>query len=159
MKILTRLAFLTFVCVLPIAIKAQTQPPGQTRLHDVQSIYIEDLGGSDEAARFKLLIEGELSNKGFKIVDSAKQADATLSGVISLVDPGYYFRGTNDISVTLKLAGADGSRLWTGNSAGQIRIYNPIRAQTFDEPVAYRARELAKKLRDEWQKSAKRRTK
>ena len=67
MKILTRLAFLTFVCVLPIAIKAQTQPPSPTRLHEVQSIYIEDFGGFDEAARFKLLIEGELSNKGFKI--------------------------------------------------------------------------------------------
>ena len=158
MKILMDLVFLTFVCVLPIAVKAQTQPPSQIKLHDVQNIFIEDLGGSDEAARFKLLIEGELSNKGFKIVDSPKQADATLSGVLSVVDPGY-FRGPNDISVTLKLAGADGGRLWTGNSAGQIRIYNPIRAQTFDEPVAYRARELAKKLRDEWQKSAKRRTK
>ena len=158
MKTLTRLAFLTFVCVLPIAIKAQTQPPSQPRLHDVQSIYIEDLGGSDEAARFKLLIEGELSNKGFKIVDSPKQADANLSGVVSVVDLGY-FGGTNDISVTLRLAGADGGRLWTGNSAGQIHIYNPIRAQTFDEPIAYRARQLAKKLRDEWQKSAKRRTK
>ena len=38
---------------------------------------------------------------------------------------------------------------------GQIIILNPITSLKFKEPVEYRAKELAKKLRGDWEKSAR----
>jgi hypothetical protein len=77
-----------------------------------------------------------------------------LSGATS-VSPSGFYGGPADISVTARLVSADGSRLWSANTGGQIYILNPVNSFKFKEPVDYRAKELAKKLRGDWERSAK----
>src|SRR2546425_9778335 len=54
------------------------------KLHLVEKIYVGEMGNSDEAARFRLLLEEELAKKDFKVVSKPDAADAILSGVLSL---------------------------------------------------------------------------
>jgi hypothetical protein len=42
------------------------------------------MGESDEAKRFRLLLEDELSKRGFSITDKEESADAILTGILSL---------------------------------------------------------------------------
>jgi hypothetical protein len=88
------------------------------------------------------------------VVNSPQNADAVLSGAISVSESGIH-GGPADISVTARLISADGGRLWSTNIGGQISVINPIKALKFREPVEYRAKELAKRLRSDWEKSAK----
>jgi hypothetical protein len=129
----------------------QTQPPA---LHLVHKIYVEEMGTSDEAARFRLLLEDKLSEKGFTVVDRPEKADAVLGGALSVADGGIY-SGPADVSVTARLNSPDNVRLWGANIGGRIIILNPVKSLKFKEPVEYRAKELAKKLRDDWEKSAR----
>jgi hypothetical protein len=126
----------------------------QTSLHLAQKLYLEELGTSAEAARFRLLLENKLSEKGFTIVDKPEKADAILSGALS-VSPGGIYGGISDIGVTVQLKSPAGERLWDGNFAGQIIILRPIASFKFKDVVEYRAKELAKKLRSDWEKSAR----
>lgn len=151
---LSRIALLTVICVLPAFSRAAPSQTTKLALHDIQTIYVDDMGSSDEAVRFRLLLEDAIAKQSFKVADSADHADAVLSGIVSIVDSGYY-GVPNDIGVTVKLTTADGHRVWTGNSGGQIVRYNPIPSIKPEEPILHRARELAKKLRTDWQKSAK----
>ena len=137
-----------FTCVS--AEVAQTGPA----LHLVQKIYVEEMGTSPEAGRLRLLLEDQLSERGFTVVGTSEKADAVLSGVTSVARPGIH-GGPADIAVTARLTAADGSRLWSTNIGGQVSVINPIKALKFKEPVEHRARELAKRLRSDWEKSAK----
>ena len=87
-------------------------------------------------------------------MDKAEQADAVLGGALSVAQSGIY-GGPADISVTARLISPDGGRLWSTNIGGQIIILNPITSLKFKEPVEYRAKELAKKLRGDWEKYAR----
>lgn len=135
-------------------VSAQTLQAGPEALHLVRKIYVEAMGTSSEAARLRLLLEDQLSERGFTVVDSSQKADAVLSGVASVARPGIH-GGPADIAITARLTSADGSRLWSTNIGGQISVINPIKALKFKEPVEHRARELAKRLRSDWEKSAK----
>lgn len=135
-------------------VSAETLQTGPAALHLVQKIYVEEMGTSSEAARLRLLLEDQLSERGFTVVDSSQKADAVLSGVTSVARPGIY-GGPADIAITARLTSADGSRLWSTNIGGQMSVINPIKALKFKEPVEYRARELAKRLRSDWEKSVK----
>jgi hypothetical protein len=126
----------------------------QTFLHLVQKLYLEKLGTSAEAARFRLLLEDKLTEKGFIVVDKPEKADAILSGALSVSSAGIY-GGTSDIGVTVQLKSTAGERLWSGNFAGRIIIMGPIASLKFKDIVDYRAKELAKKLRNDWEKSAR----
>ena len=153
MRTLTALLFVLWL--VPSSVPANPYPQARpTTLHVVQKIYVEEMGTSTEAVRFRLLLEDQLSEKGFAIVDKAEKADAVLGGAVSVAQSGF-FGGPADISVTARLTSADGSRLWSANFGGQIIILNPVNSLKFKEPIEYRARELAKKLRGDWQKSAK----
>jgi hypothetical protein len=123
-------------------------------LHLVQKIYIEDMGASPEAARFRLLLEDQLSKNGFIVVNKREEADGVLGGATS-VSPSGFYGGPADISVTARLVSSDGSRLWSANMGGEIYILNPVNSLKFKEPVDYRAKELARKLRGDWERSAK----
>ena len=123
-------------------------------LHLVQKIYIDEMGTSAEAARFRLLLEDQLTRKGFTVVDRRENADAVLGGALSVAQSGIY-GGPADVSVTARLISSGGERLWSTNIGGQITILNPITSLRFNDPVEYRARELAKRLRGDWEKSAK----
>ena len=48
-----------------------------------------------------------------------------------------------------------GVRLWSVNSGGQIVILNPVSSLKFNEPIEYRAKELARKLSHAREQSAK----
>lgn len=126
----------------------------QTALHLMKKLYLEELGTSAEAARFRLLLEDKLLERGFTVVDKPEQADAILSGALSVSLAGIY-GGGSDVGVTAQLKTPGGARLWSGNFAGQIIILGPIASLKFKDVVEYRAKELAKKLRSEWEKSAR----
>jgi hypothetical protein len=147
------LLFALWLTLPGVAAKAHTQTR-PTALHQVQKIYVEALGNSDEAARFRLLLEDRLSEKGFTVVDKPEQADAVLGGALSVAQTGIY-GGPADVSVTARLVSADGTRLWGDNIGGSMIILNPVKSIKFREPVEYRARELAKRLRGDWEKSAR----
>ena len=123
-------------------------------LHLVQKIYVEDMGTSPEAARFRLLLEDQLSENGFTVVAKREEADAVLAGALSVARSGIY-GGPADIGVTARLNSSDGARLWSVNTGGQIVILNPVSSLKFKEPLEYRAKELAKKLSHARQQSAK----
>jgi len=153
MRKLTALLFI--VSLAPSAVLANTNAQTTTKaLHLAQKIYVEEMGTSPEAARFRLLVEDQLSAKGFTIVDRGEKADAVLSGVVSVAQPDF-FGGPADISVTARLISSAGDRLWSGNIGGQIYTLNPVSSLKFKEPIQYRAKELAKKLRSDWEKSVR----
>lgn len=56
----------------------------QSALNAVRKIHVGSMGETDEAERFRLLFEDELSRKGFTVVDVAEKADAVLTGVLSV---------------------------------------------------------------------------
>jgi hypothetical protein len=112
------------------------------------------MGTSTQAGRFRLLLEDQLSGQGFTVVDSPENADAVLSGALSVDDSGI-FGGDSDVGVTARITSAGGERLWGYNIGGQITILNPVKSLKFKEPIEYRAKELAKKLRGDWERSAR----
>ncbi|HEV2837587.1 MAG TPA: hypothetical protein VGW58_19850 [Pyrinomonadaceae bacterium] len=153
MRKLTMAGFLVLVaCALNVS--ATAPQTAVTALHAVQKIYVEHMGISPEAARFRLLLEDQLSAKGFSVVAKRDEADAVLFGVVSLVRPGI-FGGPADINVTARLTSSNGDRLWSVNTGGQIVILNPVSSLKFKEPLEYRAKELANKLSHAREQSAK----
>lgn len=139
-------------------ISAQTHPPiSPTALHLVQKIHIGELGTSDEAARFRLLLEDKLAQQGFTVVDTPEKADAVLSGALSVSTVGIY-GGMSDVSVTLRLYTLSGERLWGINLPKPVSLVSAFKLRgslKVKEPVEYRAEELAKELRRDWEKSAR----
>ncbi|MFN2492048.1 MAG: hypothetical protein ABR501_04090 [Pyrinomonadaceae bacterium] len=127
---------------------------GQSSLYRVQKLYIENMGTQPEAVRFGMLLEDKLLEKGFTVVDKPENADAILSGAVSVTPVGIY-RGINDFGVTVQLKSQTGERLWSGNFAGRIIILNPVASIKFRDVIEYRATELARKLRNDREKSAK----
>ena len=148
-------ALLLVLVALSLNISAKTSPQaGITSLHLVQKIYVEDMGTSPEATRFRLILEDQLAENGLIIVANREQADAVLGGAVSLVRPGV-FGGPADINVTARLNSSNGVRLWGANTGGQIVILNPVSSLKFKEPLEYRAKELVKKLTRAREQSAK----
>ena len=145
------------VCLTLLVIAANVSAKGEVRakaLHLVQKIYVEDMGTSPEAIRFRLLVEDQLSETGITVVARREEADAVLGGAVSLVRPGV-FGGPADINVTARLNSPDGDCLWSINSGGQIVILNPVSSVKFKDPLEYRAKELARKLKHAREESAK----
>src|SRR5437879_4253302 len=80
------------------------------QLQDVQKIHVGDFGKTDQADRFRLLLELELTKVGFTVT-SADQADATLSGALDL--RVYAEESVARATVTLK--DRDGRSIWGGD--------------------------------------------
>ena len=155
MRTLKVAAFCCALWLLPAGLNASASPQANpTALHHVQKIYLEEVGTTDEAARFRLLLEEKLSERGFNVVDNPDKADAILSGALS-VSPAGIHGGASDVGVTVQLKSGAGQRLWGGNFAGRVFILNPVSSLRFKDIVEYRAKELAKKLRADWEKSAR----
>ena len=155
MRTLKVAALFFILCLIPSSIFAN--PLNQTKqasLRLVHKIYLEQLGTTAEAARFHLLLEDKLTEKGFTVVDSPEKADAILSGALSVSPVGFY-GGASDVGVTVQLKSPTGARLWSGNFAGQIYTLGLISSLKFKDVVEYRANELTKKLRSDWEKSAR----
>ena len=155
MRRLSKTALLSVLWLIPSNAAARTYPQAELpALHLVRKIYVEGMGTSAQAARFRLLLEDQLSDKGFTIVDSPEKADAVLGGALSVDDSGI-FGGDSDVGVTARLTSSGGERLWGYNIGGQITILNPVESLKFKEPIEYRAKELAKRLRKDWERSAR----
>ncbi|HEY5883621.1 MAG TPA: hypothetical protein VIT88_02995 [Pyrinomonadaceae bacterium] len=155
MRRLSLAALLSVLCLIPsIALAKTILQAKPSALHLVQKIYVDEMGTSAEALRFRLLLEDQLSAKGFTVVDRPEKADAVLGGALSVNHSGI-FGGDADVGVTTRLTSAAGERLWGHNAGGQITIFNPVSALKVKEPIEYRAKELAKRLRSDWDKSAR----
>ena len=67
-----------FLVLVAFALNVSAKSPQTpvTALHAVQKIYVEDMGVSPEAMRFRLLLEDQLSVNGFTVVAKRNEADA-----------------------------------------------------------------------------------
>lgn len=125
-----------------MAVQGETQ----IQLHQVRKIYVGDMGDTDEADRFRLLLQDELSAKGFTVVDRAESSDAILHGALSV----RVNDKTTSARVYVKLETPQGIRLW-GKDFGS-KWTSPFNRT---EPVKYRARDVANALKKAWDKSQK----
>lgn len=147
-------AFLSLTLLCAFLLNAANAPAqkrereaGRIGLHQVQKIYIGDMGSIDSAERFRLVLEGELIKKGFRVVDQEDSADALLVGVLSQPQ----FDGDErDARITVQLRLPDGERLWSGN-------FGPKFSSVFrlKDPLLLRAEEVSHRLRTDWEKAAK----
>jgi hypothetical protein len=125
--------------------EALSQPDAdQQRLSQVQKIYVGDMGTADESERFRHLLEDQLTEKGFKVVDDAANADAILTGALSVrvLDDESEAR----VYVTLRTTG--GERIWSRDFGNRF-FHNPFNRK---EPVKLRAEDVANGLKRAAQK-------
>jgi hypothetical protein len=126
-------------------VDAWTQPDAdQQRLSQVQKIYVGDMGNADESERFRHLLEDQLTEKGFKVVDDVANADAILTGALSVrvLDDESEAR----VYVTLRTPG--GERIWSRDFGNRF-FHNPFNRK---EPVKLRAEDVANGLKRAAQK-------
>ena len=139
------------LCLLAGASAALASDTGNERarklpeLRDVRKIYVGDMGTADEADRFRFLLEEQLAKKGFQIVARPEEADAVLSGALSV----RVMDDSTQARAFVKLETASGQRLWA-RDFGHKMIFNPF---TRREPTKRRAVEVAEGLRRDWEKS------
>lgn len=135
-----RLMLSLFICAALLGPAAQT-----VKLHEVQRIHIGEMGKTDEAERFRLLLEEQLAKKGFTVVETPDQADAILVGVLTV----RVHEEDATAQATVYLKTKDGVKLWWGDSQPSYK-WNQSR-----EAVKARAEAIAKKLKADWEKSKK----
>ena len=149
MRMATTLALI--LCFLAGASTASASDSGSERarklpeLRDVRKIHVGDMGTADEADRFRLLLEEQLTKKGFTVVPRAEEADAVLSGALSV----RVMDDSTQARVFVKLDTAAGRRLWARDFGHRV-IVNPF---TRREPTKRRAVEVAESLRRDWERS------
>ena len=115
-------------------------------LRGVRRIYVGDMGTADEADRFRFLLEEQLRRRGFTVVGSASEADAVLSGALSV----RVFDEKSEARAFVKLEDTAGRRLWARDFGHKKFLVNPFSRQ---EPTKRRAEEVAKELRRDWELS------
>ncbi len=111
----------------------------------VQKIFVGEMGQSDEAARFRMLLEEQLAKVKFATVSKPEDADAILTGVLSV-------RVYSDESIaraTVVLKGTGGERLWGGDFQPRAHFGG------VKDTVRFRAENIAGDLRKDWNKTAK----
>ena len=107
-------------------------------LSRIQRLYVGSMGRSDEAIRFRLLLQDQLTDKGFSVVDTVEKADAILKGALTVrVHDG------SEARVYVALETPDGDRLWARDFGNGI-FKNLF---SLKEPVELRARDGASALR------------
>lgn len=115
------------------------------RLRDVQRIYIGSMGASDEAERFRLLLEESLTKERFTVVDKDSAADAILSGVLTV-------RVYDDDSIaraTVRLKNHSGTVIWSGDFQPKVSLFKRVK-----DTVKFRADNIAEALRKAKKKDA-----
>lgn len=122
------------------------QDLSEPRLHQIHTIYVGNMGDADEADRFRLLLEEQVMRKGFAVVNSPENADAILTGALSV----RVHRNSSTARVYVTLHTPKGQRLW-GRDFGS-KVTNLF---SLTEPVKLRAQDVANGLKQDWDKSAK----
>ena len=74
----------------------------------IKTIQIGSMGQSDEAERFRLLLDSELGKVGFATTDDPAHANAILTGALSV----RVYADTSRARVTLVLKTPDGKQIW-----------------------------------------------
>ena len=121
-----------FVIVVILSIAAiPTALAAEQQLQDVQKIHIDEMGKSDQAGRFRLLLEQELEKAGFAIT-AAQNADAILSGFIDET----LAQGTSIIRATVVLKDRHGNRLWGGDYAPRLTSFASDKLKAHAEDIA-----------------------
>jgi hypothetical protein len=139
------------LCLLAGATAALAADSGNERarklpeLRDVRKIYVGDMGTADEAERFRFLLEEELRKKGFAVAARAEEADAVLTGALSV----RVMDDSTQARAFVKLESPAGHRLWA-RDFGHKLVYNPFSRK---EPTKRRAAEVAEGLRRDWERS------
>jgi hypothetical protein len=147
---LRTLLLATLICLsasASLASDGSERPRRQPALRDVHKIYVGDMGRADEAERFRFLVGEELQKRGFTIVERAEDADAVLTGALS-VRVG---DDSTEARAFVKLEAQGGQRLWAKDFGNRL-IYNPLSRK---EPTKRRASEIAKELRNDCDKAGK----
>jgi hypothetical protein len=135
------------LCLTALA-AAAAHAAGQARsrrvatLPDVQKIYIGDMGADDEADRFRLLLEEQLLKRGFSVVLRPEDADATVTGVLTVRT----YDDKSEARATVRLVSPSGEVLWAKDFGHKRFSVNPFSLQ---EPTRRRAEEVAEALRRE----------
>lgn len=111
----------------------------------VQKIYVGDMGSADEADRFRLLLEEQLTRRGFTIVNGPEMADAILSGALSV----RVFDNKSEARAFVRLSTPAGERIWARDFGSRL-FTNPFRRA---EPVKRRAEDVANRLHEDWKKA------
>lgn len=107
MKTLVLVLAITIFFAVSSASRAETP---DSRLAGINKIFIGDLGKSDQADRFRLVLEDQLSANGFTVVDDESNADAVLSGIFTLI-----IEDKKEVArATLRLKLPSGERIWGG---------------------------------------------
>lgn len=104
-------------------------------LGTVEKICVGSMGQSDEAERFRILLESELTNVGFTSVAAGK-ADAILSGAMSV----RVYADRSVARATLVLKTPDGTQLWSKDFQPHLHFGGK-------DSVKLRAQDVAKSLR------------
>lgn len=143
-SLLTVALLLSFSGLGAHAVQLQT---AQDKLRQVRKIYVGDMGTTDEAARFRLLLQDQLAERGFTVVDEQGDADAVLTGVLSVrvLDDGSHAH------VYVRLETPGGERLW-GRDFGQGKFRHLL---SMKEPVRRRAEDVARTLREDLKKAGR----
>lgn len=123
-----------------------SQNATKSNLFQVKLIFVGDMGKSDEADRFKLLLDEELQKRGFTTVTDATKADAILAGILSL----RVYSDTSLARATVQLKSPEGKIIWSGDFEPKSAFFKRI-----DDTVKFRAQNVVDKLRKDWNKSAK----
>ena len=145
---LRTLLLASLVCLPALAAPASDGEVRQSALRDVRKIYVGDMGRADEAERFRFLLGEELTKQGFVVVEDAEDADAVLSGALSVRvgDDRTEARAFVKLEVP-----KTGQRLWAKDFGSRL-IFNPLKRK---EPTKRRASEIAKELRNDCNKAGK----
>jgi hypothetical protein len=115
-------------------------------LEQVKRIYLAEMGKSDDAERFRYLLNDELAAKGFTVVENEEDADATLSGIVST----QLSKGTTHARAAVKLKSPDGRLLWQDEFGVHIVFGFGKR-----DSIKLRAEDVADGLRDAVKKAGK----
>ena len=120
---------------------------GVKNLYEVRKIYIDDMGKSDDAERFRLLLREKLSDKKFTIVDDPNEADAILKGTLST----QLAKGTTKARASVFLKSQSGATLWSDDFGVHLVFVSALHRDS----VKLRAEDVADGLHGAWKKSAK----
>jgi hypothetical protein len=119
-------------------------PAGATTLQNsklatVKRIYVDSMGQTDAAVRFRQLLRDDLGKAGFEVAATPATADASLGGVLSTRK---VLRRRIHAYATVALTTADGGQIWGGYFREPI-----FRLTLSNDAVAVRARDIVKKLK------------
>lgn len=119
--------------------------PGVTNLYEVQKIYVDEMGKSDDSDRFRLLVREKLADKGFTMVDTPDEADGILKGALAT----QLSQGTTRARASVYLKSQSGAALWNDDFGVRL-AFGPHR-----DSIKLRAEDVADGLHGAWKKSAK----